>query len=151
MIRILMSFNVFIQTTFIINIKSRSARERLVVTCGKSVVFCLYSCVIYQYNWPTQYNRTIVDGGVKPHNPKPRILENDLVYTYISFLLALFLNETMPRLMIFTRYALEIRNFTTMDNATAYQQILKFVLFSVRSKAKYHERLLADDMAGTSW
>ena len=151
MIRILMSFHVFIQTTFIINFKSRSARDRMVVTCGKSVVFCRYSFFFHLFNWPTQYCRNVVDGGVKHHNPKSWILENDLAYTYIRFFLTLALNETMSRLMTFTRYALDISIFTTMDNATAYQQILIFILFSVRSKAKYHERLLADDMAGTSW
>jgi hypothetical protein len=108
-----MSFHVFIQTTFIINFKSRSARDRMVVTFGKSVVFCRYSFFFHLYNWPTQYCRNVVDGGVKHHNPKSRILENDLAYTYIRFFLTLALNETMSRLMTFTRYALYIRIFTT--------------------------------------
>ena len=41
----------------------------LSVTCDRSVVFCVYSGFIHQYNWLLQYNWNIVESGVKHHSP----------------------------------------------------------------------------------
>jgi len=68
------------------------------------------------------YSRNIVDGGVKHHNPSPWILEIDLVYILtLVFFLALFLTDVK---FIDCTYV-----FFTMNNSTAYQQILIIVCY----------------------
>jgi hypothetical protein len=48
-----------------------TTRERLSVTCVRSVVFSGFSGFRHQYNWPTRYNWNIVESGVKYHNSNP--------------------------------------------------------------------------------
>jgi len=43
------------------------------VTCDRSVVFYRYSSFLHQQNWPPQYNRNIIESGIKYHNPNPWI------------------------------------------------------------------------------
>ena len=44
---------------------------RLLVTCGRSVVFSWYSDFLYQSNWLPQYNWNIVEGGLKYYTLNP--------------------------------------------------------------------------------
>ena len=35
--------------------------------------FSVYSCFLYQYNWPSLYNWNIVESGVKHHKPNHKL------------------------------------------------------------------------------
>ena len=74
-------------------------RWSLWATYVRSVVFWGNSSLLHQYNWPTQYNCNIVQGGIKHHNLNHMINPHDnskvnqdilkvisVEHTYIMFL-----------------------------------------------------------------
>jgi hypothetical protein len=56
----------------------------LSVTCGRSVVFLMYSGFLRQWKWPPRYSWNGVESGVKHHSPYPFFDRRLLITSLLS-------------------------------------------------------------------
>ena len=61
--------------------------SRLLVTCGRSVVFSGSSGFLYDWNSRPRYSWNIVESGVKHHNPKPLTFNLWILHFRVYYLL----------------------------------------------------------------